>query len=73
MYTILIDGQRHSIDAENIQISNGNMYFFADKENTQIKALIPAGKWSLVECSKDKYMKAMTDEEVVEKKEEEIE
>lgn len=63
MYTVLIEGQKHSVEAENIQISNGNMYFFADKENTQIKAIVPVGKWSLIECSENKYMQAMTKEE----------
>ncbi len=72
MYTVLIDGQRHSIDAENINITDGNMYFFEDKESTKVKAIVPAGKWCLIECSEGKAMQVQQQENRFKEAEKEI-
>jgi hypothetical protein len=54
-YKVLVDKFEIMIDAENVEIQTGTLIFYFDKAKTKVKALIPAGQWSVFEILEEEY------------------
>lgn len=52
-YQIELEGSTVDIEAAEIKINQGNLYFFFDRECTQAKALVPHGKWEMLSVERE--------------------
>lgn len=46
MYEVTIDKETVKIEATGVSVESGNILFFSDDKCTQVRELIPSGKWT---------------------------
>ena len=45
MYTVTMNGKEYKIDAKGVEIEQGTILFYSNKECTECRTIVHSGKW----------------------------